>query len=150
MNICSFTWKKWGKLGLWCLMTLMSCGQFLLVEETGENHWPAASHLSNNVASSTPHHERDLVVIGTDCIDNWKFLNTDCIWSEINNARPLPNGNINKIDIESLRQNLNLKINFRNEKCSYIDGGQYLQTHQNKALIILTFLCDSSTQILVG
>ena len=30
----------------------------LLVEETGENHWPAASHwqtLSHNVVLSTPH-----------------------------------------------------------------------------------------------
>ena len=103
-------------LWVWCLMALISCSQFLLVEETGvsgENHRPATSHLSNNVSSSTPRHEHDLVIIGTDCIENWKFLNTsDCIWSEINNARPLPNGNINKIYIESLRQNLNLKINF--------------------------------------
>jgi hypothetical protein len=35
---------------------------FFFVEQTGENHWPTASHwhtLSHNVVSSTPHHEHD-------------------------------------------------------------------------------------------
>jgi hypothetical protein len=52
----------------------------LLVEETGENHLPGASHwqtLSHNVLSNTPRHEQvstltTLVVIGTDCIGNYK------------------------------------------------------------------------------
>jgi len=41
----------------------------LLVEETGENYRPAASHwqiLSHNVVSSTSHHERD-----SSFINNW-------------------------------------------------------------------------------
>jgi len=48
----------------------------LLYEETrvpGENHWPVASHwqtLSHNVASSTPHHERDIYI----CFWNSSFL----------------------------------------------------------------------------
>ena len=39
----------------------ISWQSFLLVEETGENRRPAASHgqaLSHNVVSSTPRHER--------------------------------------------------------------------------------------------
>ena len=50
----------------------------LLVEETGENHQPAASHwqiLSHNVASNTPtpwagFELTTLLVIGTDCISS--------------------------------------------------------------------------------
>jgi hypothetical protein len=57
-------------------ISAISCWSVLLVEETGvpwENHWPVASHwqTSQNVVSSTPRHERGLilttlVVIGTD------------------------------------------------------------------------------------
>jgi len=46
-----------------------------LVEETGENHRPVASHwqsLSHDVVSSTPRQERTLVVIGTDYTGNYK------------------------------------------------------------------------------
>jgi len=37
--------------------SVISWQSVLLIEETGENHWPATSHwqtLSHNVASSTP------------------------------------------------------------------------------------------------
>ena len=50
----------------------------LLVEETEENHRPAASHwqtLSHNIVSSTPRLRgldlTTLVVIGTDCIGSY-------------------------------------------------------------------------------
>jgi hypothetical protein len=39
-------------------ISVISWQSVLLVEETGENHWPVASHwqtLSRNVVSSTPH-----------------------------------------------------------------------------------------------
>ena len=42
-------------------ISVISWQSFLLVEETGENRRPAASHgqaLSHNVVSSTPRHER--------------------------------------------------------------------------------------------
>jgi hypothetical protein len=40
-------------------ISVISWQSVLLVEETGENNWPAASFwqtLSHNVVSSTPHH----------------------------------------------------------------------------------------------
>ena len=43
-------------------ISVISWRSVLLVEETGENHRPAASHrqtLSHNIVSSTPRHERD-------------------------------------------------------------------------------------------
>ena len=43
-------------------ISVISRQSVLLVEETGENHWPVASHwqiLSHNVVSSTPRHEQD-------------------------------------------------------------------------------------------
>ena len=43
-------------------ISVISWRSVLLVEETGENHRPAASHgqtLSHNVVSSTPHHEQN-------------------------------------------------------------------------------------------
>jgi hypothetical protein len=42
---------------------VISWGSVLLVEDTGENHQPVASHwqtLSHNIVSSTSRHERDL------------------------------------------------------------------------------------------
>jgi hypothetical protein len=60
-------------------ISVISWWSVLLVEETGENHWPVKSYwqtLSHNVVSSTPHHERFeltmLVVIGTDCTGSCK------------------------------------------------------------------------------
>jgi hypothetical protein len=61
-------------------ISVISWRSVLLVEETGENHRPAASHrqtLSHNVVSSTPRHERGfeltaLVVISTDCTGSCK------------------------------------------------------------------------------
>ena len=43
-------------------ISVISWRSVLLVEETGENHWPVTSHwqtLSHSVVSSTPHHEWD-------------------------------------------------------------------------------------------
>ena len=60
-------------------ISIISWQSVLLVEETGENHRPAASHwriLSHNVVSSTPRlsgiRTRNVSVIGTDCIGSCK------------------------------------------------------------------------------
>ena len=58
----------------------MSWRSVLLVEETGENHRPVASHwqtLLHNVVSSTPRHEQRFelttsVMIDTDYTGSWK------------------------------------------------------------------------------
>jgi hypothetical protein len=55
--------------------------------ETGEKHWPVASHwqtLAHNVVSSTPHHEQEsnsqlLVVIGTDYTGSCKSMTTTAL-----------------------------------------------------------------------
>ena len=42
-------------------ISVISLRSVLLIEETGENHWPVTNHwqtLSHNVVSSTPCHER--------------------------------------------------------------------------------------------
>ena len=47
-------------------ISVISWWSVLLVEKTGENHWPVASNwqtLSYNVVSSTPRHERDSELI---------------------------------------------------------------------------------------
>jgi hypothetical protein len=52
---------------LWC--------SILLVEKTGENHWPAASHwqtLSHNVVSSTPHNDQHSNS-QLDCDRHWLY-----------------------------------------------------------------------------
>ena len=68
-------WLVW-----WCLMPLSTV---LLVEETGENHWPVASHwqtLPHNLLYTSPWSRFELttlVVIGTDCIGSksqWCFM----------------------------------------------------------------------------
>jgi len=56
-------------------ISVISWRSVLLVEETGENHRPVASHwqtLSHNVVSSTPRHKWGSVVIGTDCKGSYK------------------------------------------------------------------------------
>jgi hypothetical protein len=62
-------------------ISVISWRSVFSVEETGENHWPDASHWrtwSHTVVSSTPRHERDskpqrrFVVIDIDCIGSCK------------------------------------------------------------------------------
>jgi hypothetical protein len=69
-------------------ISVISWWSVLLVEESGENHWPVVSHwqiLSHNVVCSTPCHEQGLnsqllVVIGTDftgsCKSNYHTITT--------------------------------------------------------------------------
>ena len=68
------------ELSLWLLAPLSTIFHIslLLADETGarwENYQCVASHwqtLSHNVVSSTPRHDRDLIVICTDCTGSCK------------------------------------------------------------------------------
>ena len=59
-------------------ISVISWRSVSLVEETGENHRPVASHsqiLSHNVVSRTPHHERGSThMMGTDWIGNYESI----------------------------------------------------------------------------
>jgi hypothetical protein len=52
-------------------ISVISWRSVSLVEKTGENHWPAASHWQSFITSSEWDSNK-LVVIGTDCIGSCK------------------------------------------------------------------------------